>query len=141
MNNPIFKCEYRYNGQTILLEGKTSAYLDADYSLRSNRNIFFAGQMTGVEGYVESASSGFVAGLNAARLSLGQELIDFPPITAIGALAHYISDKNVVNFQPMNVNYGLLTPLGYRIKGKANKNLAIANRSLAIIDELKNKGI
>ena len=114
------------------------ALLNQYYSVRTKPNVFFAGQMTGVEGYVESASSGFVAGLNAARLSLGQELIDFPPITAIGALAHYISDKNVVNFQPMNANFGLVSNLEQKVKGgKRFRNEALANRSLEYINSIK----
>ncbi|MBE6573362.1 MAG: methylenetetrahydrofolate--tRNA-(uracil(54)-C(5))-methyltransferase (FADH(2)-oxidizing) TrmFO [Ruminococcaceae bacterium] len=108
--------------------------LDSSYALKKAPRIFFAGQMTGVEGYVESTSSGLVAGLNAARLVLGQEKVDFPDTTAIGALAHYVSDENVVKFQPMNVNFGIIRPLEKRVKGgKAAKNEALANRALDII--------
>ncbi len=115
------------------------ACLSEFYSMREYPNIFFAGQMTGVEGYVESASSGFVAGLNAARLALGLDLIDFPNITAIGALAHYISDKNVVNFQPMNANFGLIANLEQKVKGgKRFRNEALANRSLEYVNTIKN---
>ena len=96
----------------------------------------FAGQMTGGEGYVESTASGYLAAVSMAAKVLEQPLPDFPRETAIGALAAYISDESVVNFQPMNVNFGIMPPLGYRVKGKANKNLAIAQRSLAIIDEM-----
>jgi len=105
--------------------------LNADYSMRTAPNIFFAGQMTGVEGYIESACSGVVAGYAAACRALGREALDFPDITVMGALAHYISSPGVTNFQPMNANFGLVQPLGYRVKGgKAAKNEALARRSL-----------
>ncbi len=108
------------------------------YSLKKNEKIFFAGQMTGVEGYIESVSSGFVAGVNAAMLCLGKEPILFPKTTAIGALAHYISDENVKNFQPMNVNFGLVSPLEKKVKGgKKFRNEALAVRALEQIDLLK----
>lgn len=114
--------------------------LNQFYSMRDYENIFFAGQMTGVEGYVESASSGFVAGVNAARYAKGEELIDFPNITAIGALAHYISDKNVANFQPMNANFGLIANLEQKVKGgKRFRNEALANRSIEYINSIKNE--
>ncbi len=107
------------------------------YSLRKHPSVFFAGQMTGVEGYVESTASGFVAGINAARQVLDLEAIDFPDITAVGALAHYVSDENVTRFQPMNVNFGILTPLEKRVKGgKAAKNEALANRAIEKITEI-----
>ena len=93
--------------------------------------------MTGVEGYVESAASGFLVGIETARRLKGQSPVDFPREMAIGALALYISDTSIGAFQPMNVNFGIMSPLGYRVKGKANKNLAIAQRSLAIIDAMK----
>lgn len=112
------------------------ALLDAHYALRSDPRLFFAGQMTGVEGYIESASSGFVAGINAALLAQGKPLIDFPDTTAIGALAHYISSATG-NFQPMNVNFGIIAPLGYRVKGgKIPRNEALSARALAIIRSL-----
>ena len=110
--------------------------LDRCYADRRNPFVAFAGQMTGVEGYVESTASGYLAAVSMAAKVLEQPLPDFPRETAIGALAAYISDESVVNFQPMNVNFGIMPPLGYRVKGKANKNLAIAQRSLAIIDEM-----
>ena len=110
--------------------------LHADFSLRSDPRIFFAGQMTGVEGYVESTASGLLAAVSMAARLRGEPIPDFPRETAIGALAAYISDESVVNFQPMNVNFGIMPALGYRVKGKANKNLAIANRSLAVIDAM-----
>ena len=93
--------------------------------------------MTGVEGYVESAASGFLAGVETARRLLGQAPIDFPRETAIGALGLYVSDATVANFQPMNVNFGIMPPLGCRIKGKRNKNAELSRRSLEIIDSLR----
>ncbi|MFI3313087.1 MAG: methylenetetrahydrofolate--tRNA-(uracil(54)-C(5))-methyltransferase (FADH(2)-oxidizing) TrmFO, partial [Eubacteriales bacterium] len=107
--------------------------LDRYYADRRNPLVAFAGQMTGVEGYVESTASGYLAGLSMAAKVLGKEIPQFPQETAMGALSLYISQGSVANFQPMNVNYGILTPLGYRVKGKANKNLAIANRGLEIL--------
>ena len=113
--------------------------LDRYYADRREPLVAFAGQMTGVEGYVESTASGYLAGVSMAAKVLGGPLPDFPRETAIGALAAYISDESVVNFQPMNVNFGIMSALGYRVKGKANKNLAIANRSLAVIDAMTGK--
>lgn len=114
------------------------ALLTQYYSLKKNPNIFFAGQMTGVEGYVESASSGLLAGINAARTALEQPLLDMPNITAIGALAHYISDENVVNFQPMNANFGLVANLETKVKGgKRFRNEALANRSLEYVKSIE----
>ena len=113
--------------------------LDRYYADRRAPLVAFAGQMTGVEGYVESTASGYLAGVSMAAKVLGGPLPDFPRETAMGALAAYISDESVVNFQPMNVNFGIMPALGYRVKGKANKNLAIANRSLAVIDAMTGK--
>ena len=110
--------------------------LDCWYADLRDPLIAFAGQMTGVEGYVESTASGFLAAVAMAFKVRGQEPPEFPRETATGALAHYISNPNAVNFQPMNVNFGIMTPLEYRVKGKANKNLAISNRALACIDQL-----
>ena len=115
--------------------------LDQYYADRRNPLVAFAGQMTGVEGYVESAASGFLAGVAMAAKVLGRELPQFPKETAIGALGLYISDERIENFQPMNVNFSIIAPLEQRIRKKAEKNLAIANRSLAIIDALKTKGV
>ena len=107
------------------------------YSMKNNPHLFFAGQMTGVEGYIESASSGYVAGLNAALTALGKDLCLFPDTTAIGALSHYISTA-VGNFQPMNVNFGIVAPLGMKVKGgKAVRNEKISERALQIIEEIK----
>ena len=111
--------------------------LDRYYRLIADKRISFAGQMTGVEGYVESTASGFLTGVETARRLLGKESIDFPRETAIGALGLYISDTSVGNFQPMNINFGIIPPLGYRVKGKRNKNAEISKRSLEIIDTLK----
>ena len=111
--------------------------LDHFYADRCNPLVAFAGQMTGVEGYVESTASGWLAAVAMAAKVQGKEPVEFPRETAIGALGHYVSDPSIVNFQPMNVNYGIVAPLGYRVKGKANKNLAIANRALEVIDTLK----
>lgn len=110
--------------------------LDPTYMLRSRPGLFFAGQMTGVEGYVESASSGLVAGLNAARLALGLEPVKFEPISVIGSLACYISDSGVTNFQPMNANFGLVASLDSRVKGgKKARNEALCARALDYIRE------
>lgn len=104
--------------------------LDNTYRLKTNRNVFFAGQITGVEGYVESASSGLVAGINAAMLVLGQNEVVFPSNTAIGALANYISDSSISDFQPMNINFGLIKHTEIKIKDKKRKYLEIANNAL-----------
>ncbi len=114
--------------------------LDKYYADRRNPLVAFAGQMTGVEGYVESAASGFLASVAMAAKVRNKALPDFPKETAIGALGLYISDSRIENFQPMNVNFSIIAPLEQRVKKKAEKNLAIANRSLAIIDNLKEQG-
>ena len=111
--------------------------LDRYYRLKADPRIAFAGQMTGVEGYVESAASGFLVGVELARRLKGQAPIDFPSETAIGALGLYVSNGSIVNFQPMNINFGIMPPLGYRVKGKRNKNAELSKRSLEIIDTLK----
>ena len=115
--------------------------LDRYYRLRGDERISFAGQMTGVEGYVESAASGMLVGIETAARVLGMESVDFPQETAIGALAEYISGGSVGDFQPMNINFGIITPLGYRVKGKRNKNAEISRRSLEIIDKLLTKEV
>lgn len=109
------------------------AVLLPSLQLRSDPRIFFAGQMTGVEGYVESAASGLLAGLNAARLAKGSSMLEFPRETAHASLAHYITHADAKSFQPMNINFGLLPPLGKKIKDKKEKNRQIAERAL---DEL-----
>ena len=112
--------------------------LDRYYRLRSEPRISFAGQMTGVEGYVESCASGALAGIETARRLLGQAPADFPAETAIGALGLYISGGSVSgNFQPMNINFGIIAPLGVRVRGKRNKNEAISRRALETLETLK----
>ena len=115
--------------------------LDRYYADRRNPLVAFAGQMTGVEGYVESAASGFLAAVAMAAKVQGKELPDFPRTTAIGALGLYISDESIENFQPMNINFSIIQPLEQRIRKKAEKNLAISNRALSVIDEMIAKGI
>ena len=111
--------------------------LDRYYRLKSDPRIAFAGQMTGVEGYVESCASGFLVGVELARRLLGKEPIDFPRETAIGALGLYVSNESVAEFQPMNINFGIIPPLDHRVKGKRNKNAELSQRSLAIIEEIR----
>ena len=115
--------------------------LDRYYSDRRNSMVAFAGQMTGVEGYVESTASGYLAAVAMAARLQGREVPDFPKTTAIGALGLYISDSSVEAFQPMNVNFSIIAPLEKRIRKKAEKNLAIANRSLEVIDGMVAAGI
>ena len=110
--------------------------LDRYYRLRDETRVGFAGQITGVEGYVESAASGLLAGIETARELLGCPPFDFPKETAVGALAIYCSGGAVSAFQPMNINFGIIEPLVGRVKGKRNKNLAISERSLSIIDTM-----
>ena len=110
--------------------------LDRYYRLIGEERISFAGQMTGVEGYVESCASGMLVGLETAARLLGMEPLNFPQETAIGALGLYVSRGSVGDFQPMNINFGIITPLEYRVKGKRNKNAEISRRSLALIDEM-----
>ena len=112
--------------------------LDRYYRLIAEPRISFAGQMTGVEGYVESCASGLLVGIETARRMLGLPPADFPQETAIGALGLYISGGSVSgDFQPMNINFGIIAPLGFRVKGKRNKNEAISARALKIIDQMK----
>lgn len=112
--------------------------LDRYYRLIADDRIAFAGQMTGVEGYVESAASGMLAGIELARRLRGEAPVNFPMETAIGALGLYVSNTTVTDFQPMNVNFGIMPPLGRRVKGgKRVKNAALSERSLALIDELR----
>ena len=108
--------------------------LDKHFNLRSNKRFYFAGQMTGVEGYVESAASGLMAGLAAARAVLELPEVEFPDVTAHGALANYISTPAIENFQPMNINFGLIPPLTVRIRKKREKNAQIAARALEALD-------
>ena len=108
--------------------------LNKHFNLRSNKRFYFAGQMTGVEGYVESAASGLMAGLAAARAILELPEVEFPDVTAHGALANYISNPTIENFQPMNINFGLIPPLTVRIRKKREKNAQIAARALEALD-------
>lgn len=104
--------------------------LNADSSLRSNPNIFFAGQITGVEGYMESAASGIMAGLNAVRRAQSEEPLVLSEYNMIGALSQYISDESVTNFQPMGANFGILPPIEPKIRDKRERYMALANRAL-----------
>ena len=115
--------------------------LDEYYADRRNPLVAFAGQMTGVEGYVESTASGYLAAVAMAAKVQGKEPPVFPKTTAIGALGRYVSDSSIENFQPMNINFSIIAPLEKRIRKKAEKNLAIANRSLEIIDAMVEAGI
>ncbi|QDR80479.1 methylenetetrahydrofolate--tRNA-(uracil(54)-C(5))-methyltransferase (FADH(2)-oxidizing) TrmFO [Sporomusa termitida] len=110
--------------------------LEPTLQMKADRHILFAGQITGVEGYVESAASGLVAGVNAARIVRGLEPLVFPPATAHGALCRYITQAEPAGFQPMNINFGLLPPLGHKIKDKKLKNKAIAERALQVMENL-----
>ena len=112
--------------------------LDNTYAMVERPNVVFAGQMTGVEGYVESAGSGLLAGINAANRALGKDKLALPAETMLGAMADYVSRGGAGDFAPMNANFGIVTPLGYRVKGgKVAKNEKLAERALAIIDEVK----
>lgn len=112
--------------------------LGADYSMLTRPDVFFAGQMTGVEGYVESAGSGFVAGLNAARRILGEDPILFPRTMMLGAMAHYVKDGGNGAFVPMNANFGIVEPLPERVKGgKPVKYQILSDRSLAAVEEYR----
>ncbi len=115
--------------------------LDRYYADRRDPMVAFAGQMTGVEGYVESTASGYLAAVAMAAKLQGRDIPDFPKTTAIGALGLYVSDEKLEHFQPMNINFSIIEPLGQRIRKKAEKNLAIANRSLEVIDKLVAEGI
>lgn len=113
--------------------------LASDYSVKEESDLFFAGQMTGVEGYVESAASGLLAGINAAMAALEKDRVFFPRETVIGAMANYVANGGTGAFQPMNANFGIVAPLEYRVKGgKKAKNEELAKRSLNLISELCN---
>mgnify|MGYP002510564841 FL=1 len=113
--------------------------LDRYYRVKGREQISFAGQITGVEGYVESTASGFLAGVELARRLMGREPLNFPRETAIGALAQYVSNESVADFQPMNINFGIMPPLDHRVKGKRNKNAELSRRSLGVIDGLRER--
>jgi methylenetetrahydrofolate--tRNA-(uracil-5-)-methyltransferase len=111
--------------------------LTASYQCKERPNLFFAGQMTGVEGYVESAASGLAAGIHMARRQMGLEPVIFPAATAIGALGNYVSTANPAKFQPMNINFGIISPPDFTFKGKKNKNPLLAQRALELIDGIR----
>ena len=113
--------------------------LNADFRLRTNPRFFFAGQMTGVEGYVESAASGLMAGIQAVCAQKGLPAVEFPDITAMGALAHYISNPAVTDFQPMNVNYGIMPPLEKRVRKRRFRNEMLANRALEAFETVASR--
>lgn len=111
--------------------------MTATYQTKTRSDLFFAGQMTGVEGYVESAASGLYAGINAAKLALGQEPVVFPPETMMGAMAHYITNASKKNFQPINANFGIVPRLKQKIRDKRERNLQLSQRALTILDAFK----
>jgi methylenetetrahydrofolate--tRNA-(uracil-5-)-methyltransferase len=121
---------------------RSPGFLSATYATLKRPDLFFAGQMTGVEGYIESAGSGFVAGVNAARLARGMEALVLPPRTMLGAMADYVSRGGVGDFVPMNANFGIVEPLGRKVKGgKSARNAALSERALqeldAVLEELR----
>lgn len=111
--------------------------MTATYQTKARSDLFFAGQMTGVEGYVESTASGLYAGINAARLALGQEPVVFPTETMMGAMAHYITHASKKNFQPINANFGIVPRLKQKIRDKRERNLQLSQRALTILDAFK----
>lgn len=113
-------------------------FLNAAYATRAEGRILFAGQMTGVEGYIESAGSGLVAGINAARIARGMELMYLPRECMLGAMAHYVSEGGVGDFTPMNANFGIVPPLTQKVRGgKSVRNEAISARSLELLEQLR----
>ena len=121
---------------------RSPGFLNAAYQVIERPNLFFAGQMTGVEGYIESAGSGFVAGVNAARVARGMEPLAFPRRTMLGAMAAYVSEGGIGDFVPMNANFGIVEPLGRKVKGgKSARNAALSERSLEelalVMDEIR----
>lgn len=134
LENAVF---YRYGVMHRNTYMHSPGLLSTTYALLSRPTLFFAGQMTGVEGYVESTSSGYVAGVNAALLARGEEPLVFSKKTEIGALAHYVSGWSGGDFQPMNANFGIIEPLAEKVKGgKTARNAAYATRSLDLIHEM-----
>ena len=135
LENAIF---YRYGVMHRNTYLQSPGFLQADYSVKGNDKLYFAGQITGVEGYVESIASGYIAGISAGIKVLGSKM-DFPVSrkTMIGAMAEYISDTSITRFQPMNANYGLICPLEMKVKGKKERNLAYANRAIDEINRIK----
>lgn len=112
--------------------------LDCDFSFRERKNLFFAGQITGVEGYMESASSGILAGLNMALRLEGKEPLILPQNTMMGALSHYISDISVPNFQPMGANFGVLDPIEPKIRDKKERYAALSERAMSLLKDYLN---
>ena len=110
--------------------------LDSDYSVRANPNLFFAGQITGVEGYMESASSGIMAGINAVRRLNSQDTLILPVTTMIGALSHYVEIGSEANFQPMGANFGVMPPIEPHIRDKKERYAAFSERSLLSLDQI-----
>ena len=116
--------------------------LNSDFSFRERENLFFAGQITGVEGYMESASSGILAGLNMALRLEGKKTLSLPENTMMGALSHYISDPTVTNFQPMGANFGVLEAIEPKIRDKKERYAALSERALGLLDNyLKERGL
>ncbi|MCC8016861.1 MAG: methylenetetrahydrofolate--tRNA-(uracil(54)-C(5))-methyltransferase (FADH(2)-oxidizing) TrmFO [Clostridiales bacterium] len=113
--------------------------LNKYFQVKSNPNIFFAGQITGVEGYMESAASGIIAGINAVKMANSSSMMDLPPDTMIGALSEYISDASVKNFQPMGANFGILPPIEPKIKDKKERYSALADRALRSLERIKDE--
>ena len=111
--------------------------LDRYYRMKKEPRVAFAGQMTGVEGYVESCASGYLAAVELSRRLRDLPPLDFPRETAIGALGLYISDTAVTVFQPMNINFGIMPPLDHRVKGKRDKNAELSRRSLEIVNGMR----
>ena len=113
--------------------------LKCDFSFKERENLFFAGQITGVEGYMESASSGILAGLNMALRLEGKNTLDLPENTMMGALSHYISDPTVTNFQPMGANFGVLQSIEPKIRDKKERYAALSERALRLLDNYLNE--
>ena len=113
--------------------------LDRHYRVIGREELFFAGQITGVEGYIESTASGLCCGINMARQLLGKEPIEFPAETALGALSLHVSQDPELRFDPMNINFGIMAPLEMRIRNKKEKNTKIAERALAEIDAFRSR--
>lgn len=116
---------------------RSPEFLNATYQTKKRTDLLFAGQMTGVEGYVESAASGLYAGINAALIAQGKEPVVFPEETMMGAMAHYITHASPKHFQPINANFGIIPRLEKRIREKRERNLALSQRALAVLEEFK----
>ncbi|KLI76464.1 MULTISPECIES: methylenetetrahydrofolate--tRNA-(uracil(54)-C(5))-methyltransferase (FADH(2)-oxidizing) TrmFO [Lacticaseibacillus] len=118
---------------------RSPAVLEPTYASKRRADLFFAGQMTGVEGYVESAASGLIAGTNAARLAQDLPPLVFPETTAMGAMAHYITHTSPTHFQPMNANFGIMPPLAVKVRQKKERNQQLAERALTDLAAFKNE--